>query len=557
MNQSESKKDFIREIVNQDLASGKHQSVVTRFPPEPNGYLHIGHAKAIHISFGIAQEVAGGRCHLRFDDTNPSKEETEYVEAIIRDVQWLGYDWGEHLYYASDYFSFFYEQALTLIKAGKAYVDLSSPEDIREMRGNVKVAGKDSPYRDTTVEENLVLFEKMKSGELKEGKAVLRAKIDMSSPNMNMRDPVIYRIMHAPHHRTGDTWKIYPMYDFAHPLEDAKEHVTHSLCSLEFEDHRPLYEWVNEQSDAPSRPRQIEFSRLNLTYTVMSKRKLLELVEQGVVDGWSDPRLPTISGMRRRGFTAAAIRNLCEKVGVTKFNGTTDVALLEHEVRQDLNAVAERRMAVLRPLKVIITNWEEGREESMEVQNHPENPSLGTREVTLTREVYIEREDFMIDPPRKFFRLGPGRSVRLRGAYILTCTGYELCPDSGEVTEVYVEYIPDTVGKNPPEGVKCKAAIHWVSARYGVNLEVRLYERLFQEENPDAHEDGFMACLNPDSLEILTAAKGEVSLKDARVGTCYQFERLGYFCADERDHSAQAPVYNKTLGLRDSWAKKK
>lgn len=557
MSSQDSKKDFIREIVTQDLASGKHQSVVTRFPPEPNGYLHIGHAKAINISFGIAEEIAGGRCHLRFDDTNPVKEDTEYVDAIIKDVKWLGYDWGEHLFYASDYFGYFYEQALTLIRAGKAYVDLSSLETIREMRGNVKEPGKESPFRDTTPEGNLELFDKMKRGEIAEGEAVLRAKIDMESPNMNMRDPVIYRVMHAPHHRTGDAWKIYPMYDFAHPLEDAKEMVTHSLCSLEFEDHRPLYEWVNEESDAPSRPRQIEFSRLNLTYTVMSKRKLLQLVEEGVVSGWDDPRLPTISGMRRRGYTPAAIRGLCEKVGVTKFNGTTDMAVLEFEVRQDLNRHSDRRMAVLNPLKVVITNWDVAREEMMDVVNHPEDDSAGTRQVALTKEVYIEKEDFMIDPPRKFFRLGPGRSVRLRGAYIMTCTGYETCPETGEVTEVHVEYIPDTVGKNAPEGIKCKAAIHWVSAAHAVDLEVRLYDRLFLADNPDAEEGGFMNCLNHNSLEVLTAAKGEPSLGEVDAGYRCQFERLGYFCADSADHLPDKAVYNRTVGLKDSWGKKK
>jgi len=557
MSSQETRKDFIREIVSQDLASGKHQTVVTRFPPEPNGYLHIGHAKAISISFGIADEVDGGVCHLRFDDTNPSKESTEYVRSIIEDVKWLGYDWGQNLFYASDYFSYFYEQAVKLIETGKAYVDKSSLEAIREMRGSVKVAGVDSPYRDTSPAENLALFEQMKNGEMAEGECVLRAKIDMSSPNMNLRDPVIYRVMNVEHHRTGSDWHIYPMYDFAHPLEDAKELITHSLCSLEFEDHRPLYEWVNEESDAPSRPRQIEFSRLSLTYTVMSKRKLLQLVEEKVVHGWDDPRLPTLSGMRRRGYTPAAIRALCEKVGVTKFNGTTDMAVLEFEVRQDLNRDSDRRMAVLDPLKVVITNWEESREEQMTVLNHPENEAVGTREVPLTREIYIEREDFMIDPPRKFFRLGPGRSVRLRGAYIMTCTGYEACPDTGEVLEVHVEYLPDTVGQSPPEGVKCKAAIHWVSVKYAVDLEVRLYDRLFEVENPDAEEHGFMNCLNENSLVVLAAAKGERSLAEVPAGYRCQFERLGYFCADARDHSSGQAVFNKTVGLKDSWSKKK
>jgi len=558
MSNTDAKKDFIRDIIAEDFASGKHDKTITRFPPEPNGYLHIGHAKAICLNFGLALENAdrGAQCHLRFDDTNPSKEDVEYVESIKEDVKWLGFDWGENLFFASDYFGYFYDCAVHLIKEGKAYVDKQTLEEIRENRGNVKTPGTDSPYRDTSPEENLELFEKMKSGEIGEGEAVLRAKIDMAARNMNMRDPVIYRVMHAHHHNTGDEWNIYPMYDFAHPLEDAKECITHSLCSLEFEDHRPLYEWVVENCPTPSAPRQIEFSRLNLTYTVMSKRKLLELVNDGVVCGWDDPRLLTISGMRRRGYTPLSVRNFCDRIGITKFTGTTDMSVLEFEVRQHLNKIADRRMAVLDPVKVTLTNWEEGREEMMEANNNPEDENAGTRQVPLTREVYIERDDFMEDPPKKFFRLGPGRSVRLRGGYIITCNDV-VKNDAGEVTELLCEYIPDTVGKNAPEGIKCKAAIHWVSAQYAKDAEVRIYDRLFTSENPDSEEGGFKSCLNPDSLTVVNA-KVEPILGDVEPGYSCQFERLGYFCADNKDHIVgEKLVFNRTVALKDSWGKKK
>lgn len=558
MSNSEEKKDFIREIIAEDLASGKHNTIITRFPPEPNGYLHIGHAKAICISFGIAEENAanGARCHLRFDDTNPIKEDTEYIESIKEDVSWLGYDWGENLYFASDYFSYFYDCAVHLIKEGKAYVDLQSVEEMREGRGKVNTPGQDSPFRDTSVEENLALFEKMKDGGFEVGAAVLRAKIYMASPNMNMRDPAIYRVLNVGHHNTGDVWKIYPMYDFAHPLEDAKEEITHSLCSLEFEDHRPLYEWVVENCPTASTPRQIEFSRLNLTYTVMSKRKLLHLVEEGLVTGWDDPRLPTLSGMRRRGYTPEAIKSFIKKVGVTKFNAITDVALLEFELRAHLNKIAQRRMAVLDPLKVVIDNWDGDSVEAMECQNNPEDAEAGTRLVPLGKEVYIERDDFMEDPPEKYFRLGPGRAVRLRGGYIIQYVSHAIDAD-GNVTEVHVEFIPGTVGQSPPEGVKCKAAIHWVSAAHAVDADVRLYDRLFTEENPDGCEDGYMSCFNENSFELKVNAKLEPSLEDVEPGTLFQFERIGYFCADSEEHIAgEKAVFNRTVGLRDSWAKK-
>ncbi|WP_205618972.1 glutamine--tRNA ligase/YqeY domain fusion protein [Rubritalea marina] len=555
MSNSEAKNDFIREIIAEDLASGKHASILTRFPPEPNGYLHIGHAKAICINFGIAQEnqAVQAKCNLRFDDTNPIKEDIEYVESIKKDVAWLGFDWGQEAYYASNYFDYFYECALHLIREGDAYVDLQSVEEMREARGNVNTPGSDSPYRDSSVDENLALFERMRDGDFEAGAAVLRAKIDMAAPNMNMRDPAIYRVLNVDHHNTGDQWKIYPMYDFAHPLEDAKEGVTHSLCSLEFEDHRPLYEWVVEHCPTPATPRQIEFSRLNLTNTVMSKRKLLQLVEEGIVSGWDDPRLPTLSGMRRRGYTPESIKRFIHKVGVTKFNATTDVALLEFELRSHLNQIASRRMGVLEPLKVVIDNWEDGHVEEMECQNNPEDPEAGTRKVPLAKEVFIERDDFMEDPPKKYFRLGPGRAVRLRGGYILQYTSHDTDAE-GNVTAVHVDYLPGTVGQNPPEGVKCKAAIHWVSAAHAHTAEVHLYDRLFTEENPDAHEGGFMNCLNPESMQVIKGAKLEPTLADVSHGAVFQFERVGYFCADTLDGELR---FNRTVGLRDSWAKKK
>jgi len=552
---SRESKDFIRTIIAEDLASGKHETTVTRFPPEPNGFLHIGHAKALCLNFGLAEENAesGARCHLRFDDTNPVKEDTKYVESIQEDVKWLGFDWGEHLYFASDYFGYFYDCAVNLIEKGLAYVDKQSPEEMREGRGKVGVPGKNSPFRETSVAENLDFFEKMRDGEISEGEAVLRAKIDMASPNMNMRDPAIYRVLHSEHHNTGDAWKIYPMYDFAHPLEDSKEEVTHSLCSLEFEDHRPLYDWVVANCPVPAVPRQIEFSRLNLSYTVMSKRKLLQLVEDGVVSGWDDPRMPTLSGMRRRGYTPAGVRAFIARGGVTKVNSVTDFSILETEIRNDLNKTADRRMAVMEPLKVVISNWDEAREEMMVCNNNPEDEQAGTREVFLTKEIYIERDDFIEDPPKKYFRLGPDRAVRLRGGYIVQYLGHSHDAD-GNVDEVVVEYIPDTIGKDAPEGIKCKAAIHWVSAKYAVDAEVRVYDRLFKEENPDAAEGGFMSCLNEDSLSVIEGAKLEPILADVPEGYVCQFERVGYFCTDSEDHGKDGKiVFNKTAGLRDNW----
>ena len=550
--------DFIREIIAKDLASGKHDTVITRFPPEPNGYLHIGHAKAICISFGIALEnkATNARCHLRFDDTNPEKEETEYVESIKNDVRWLGFDWGDNLYFASDYFDFFYACAQHLINAGLAYVDEQSPEEMKKNRGDVVTPGTPSPFRDRPAEESLTRFEEMKAGKHVDGSMVLRAKIDLSSSNMNMRDPVIYRIMHATHHNTGDQWCIYPMYDFAHPLEDAHEHITHSLCSLEFENHRPLYDWFVQNCPVPSVPRQIEFTRLNLSYTVMSKRKLLQLVEEGHVNGWDDPRLLTISGMRRRGYPPAAIRSFCHRGGVTKVNSVTDMAILESEIRDELNRTAQRRMAVLDPLKVVITNWPaDDHSELVEVPNNPADKEAGTRMVSLGKEIWIEREDFMEDPPKKFFRLGPGRSARLRGGYIITCTGFEK-NDAGELTEIHCEFIPDTIGQDAPEGIKCRAAIHWVDAATAATAEVRLYDRLFSEENPDAAKGGFLSCLNPDSLTIIENAKLELSLSEADKGSRYQFERIGYFCADAIDHApGERIVFNRTVALKDSWKK--
>ena len=550
------KSDFIRDIIAGDLASGVHATTITRFPPEPNGYLHIGHAKSICLNFGIAEENAktDAKCHLRFDDTNPEKEETEYVESIKRDVRWLGFDWGDDLYFASSYFGFFHECAVHLIKTGKAYVENESAEEMRLKRGNLTTPGTHSACRDRSVEVNLALFEKMRSGEFKEGECVLRAKIDMASPNMNMRDPVLYRIMHTPHHNTGDAWCIYPMYDFAHPLEDALEHITHSLCTLEFENHRPLYDWFIENCPVPSKPRQIEFARLNLTYTVMSKRKLLQLVQEGHVDGWDDPRLPTISGMRRRGYPAAAIRDFCKRIGITKFNGTTDVALLEFEVRDYLNKSAPRRMAVLDPVKVVLENWSAEPLAKALVSNHPQNPEMGEREVAMSGEVWIEREDFMEDPPKKFFRLGPGRCVRLRGGHIIRCVSYEKDSD-GQVSLIRAELIPGTVGVDAPEGIECRAAIHWVDAASGVDAEVRLYDRLFSVEDPDAAEGGFLSVLNPHSLKKITA-KVESLLLTAEAGFSCQFERVGYFVADEIEHQpGKKAVFNRSVALKDSWGK--
>ncbi len=554
---SDDKKDFIREIIAADIASGKHAAPITRFPPEPNGYLHIGHAKAIGVNFGLAREYGelGARCHLRFDDTNPVKEDTEYVDAIKKDIAWLGYDWGEHLYFASDYFEFFYECAVGLIEKGLAYVDTQTSEEIRKQRGNVTEAGVPSPHRERSVEENLELFKKMREGGFEDGGAVLRANIDMESGNMNMRDPVLYRVVHAIHHNTGDAWCMYPMYDFAHPLEDAKEGITHSLCSLEFENHRPLYDWVVNNCPVSSVPRQIEFARLNIGYTVMSKRKFIQLVDEGHVHGWDDPRMSTLSGMRRRGYPPEAIRAFVERVGLTKQNSLSDFALLEFEVRDYLNKVALRKMAVLDPVKVVVTNYPEGQSEVVTVPNNPENEADGSRELKFTREFWIEREDFMVDAPKKFFRLSPGGAVRLRGAYIIKHVGHVL-GDDGEVSEIHVEFIPDTIGQAAPEGVKCRTAIHWVSVEEAVDAQVRLYDRLFTEELPDKAEGGYLECLNPNSLEVITGAKVEPSLAAMSAGEHCQFERLGYFSADSEDHTAENPVFNRIVTLKDSWGKK-
>lgn len=554
---SDDQKDFIREIIAVDLESGKHRAPITRFPPEPNGYLHIGHAKAIGVNFGLAKEYAevGARCHLRFDDTNPVKEDAEYVDAIKKDIAWLGYEWGEHLYFASDYFEYFYGCAVALIEKGLAYVDTQTPEEIRAQRGKVHEAGTASPHRARSVDENLELFKGMRGGEIEDGGAVLRANIDMESGNMNMRDPVLYRVLHAAHHKTGDAWCIYPMYDFAHPLEDAKEHITHSLCSLEFENHRPLYDWVVDNCPVASKPRQIEFARLNIGYTVMSKRMFIQLVEENHVGGWDDPRMSTLSGMRRRGYPPEAIRTFVEKVGLTKQNSLSDFALLEFEVRGYLNNVALRKMAVLDPVKIVITNYPEDASELVDLPNNPQDESAGTRQLTFAREIWIEREDFLIDAPKKFFRLKPEGAVRLRGAYIIQHVGHEL-DDSGEVREIYCELIPNTIGQSAPEGIKCKTAIHWIACQEAIDSEVRLYDRLFTEEIPDNAEGGYISALNPDSLKVISGAKVEPSLAGMSPGTHCQFERLGYFCTDSEDHDPAQPVFNRIVTLRDSWAKK-
>ena len=544
--------DFIRTIITEDLAAGRDGGrVATRFPPEPNGYLHIGHAKSICLNFGIAQEF-GGTCNLRFDDTNPTKEDVEYVESIEEDVRWLGFDWtGMH--FASDYFEQLYEFGEYLIQHGLAYVDSQTADDMRRNRGTLTEPGTDSPFRTRSVAENLDLFRRMRAGEFADGAHVLRAKIDMASPNINMRDPVLYRIRRAHHHRTGDRWCIYPMYDFAHPPSDALEKITHSLCTLEFEDHRPLYDWLVATLPVPSRPRQIEFARLNLSYTVMSKRRLLELVLEGQVAGWDDPRMPTIVGMRRRGYTSEAIRAFCDRIGVAKRENIVDVALLEHTVREDLNLRAPRVMGVLRPLKVVIDNYPEGRTEELDVVNNPEDASAGSRKVPFSRELYIERDDFREDPPKKFFRLAPGREVRLRCAYFITCTGVVKDPASGEVIELRCTYDPATRGGDAPDGRKVKATLHWVSAAHAVNAEVRLYDRLFTVEEPGKVED-YRSVLNPASLEIVADAKVEPSAAGAAAGTRFQFERIGYFCVD-KDRSPGKPVFNRTVTLKDSWAK--
>ncbi len=555
-NETEKKSlDFIRAIIEEDIESGKHGGrVATRFPPEPNGYLHIGHAKSICLNFGAAREY-GGTCNLRFDDTNPVKEDTEYVESIIEDVKWLGYDWEGRLYYASDYFGQLYEYAIKLIEKGKAYVDSLSAEEIRQYRGTLSEPGKESPYRDRSPEENLELFRRMKEGEFGDGEHVLRAKVDMSSGNLNMRDPVMYRILNEAHHRTGDEWNIYPMYDFAHGQSDSIEEITHSLCTLEFEDHRPLYDWfIKELEIYP--PRQIEFARLNLSYTVLSKRKLMQLVADGHVAGWDDPRMPTISGLRRRGYTPSSIRNFCDKIGVTKHDSIIDATLLEQSVREDLNKTARRVMGVLNPLKIVITNYPEDTEEELDAVNNPEDESMGTRKVPFSKELYIERDDFMEDPPKKFFRLAPGREVRLRYAYFITCN--EVIKDSdGHITELHCTYDPETRGGDSPDGRKVKATLHWVSALHAYSSEVRLYDRLFTDPDPEHDKEGrpFTDFLNPDSLTVLGDAKLEPCLKEAEPGVNYQFERLGYFTADPVDSKPGKPVFNRTATLRDTWAK--
>ena len=543
--------DFIREIVESDLATGKHATIVTRFPPEPNGYLHIGHAKSICLNFGIANEY-GGKCNLRFDDTNPTREEEEYARAIERDVHWLGFEWSGVPQHASDYFDQLYEYAEHLIGNGKAYVDSLSAEEMRAYRGSLTEAGRESPHRKRAVDENLDLFRRMKAGEFPDGAHVLRAKIDMASPNVNLRDPVLYRIRHETHHRTGDKWCIYPMYDMAHPPSDAIEHVTHSLCTLEFEDHRPLYDWLIENLPVPSRPRQIEFARLNLNYTVMSKRKLLRLVEEGHVNGWDDPRMPTLAAMRRRGYTPAAIRSFAERVGVARRENVIDFALLEFSVREDLNRTAGRVMGVLRPLKVVIENYPEGHSEEFETANSPDDPSSGTRRVPFSRTIYIEREDFMEDPPKKFFRLAPGREVRLRSAYFITCQAV-IRDAAGEIVELRATYDPATRGGDSPDGRKPKATLHWVSAEHALTCEVRLYDRLFHSENPEESGD-FIADINPASLEVISDARVEPSVRNASPESRFQFERLGYFCVD-RDSTPQRLVFNRTATLKDTWAK--
>jgi len=555
MNPTTGPTNFVRDIILEDLKTNKYGGRVhTRFPPEPNGYLHIGHAKSICLNFGLAAEF-GGKTNLRFDDTNPCKEETEYVDSIIDNVHWLGFDWEDRCFYASDYFDQLYEWAVQLIRAGKAYVcDLTSDE-VRKSRGSLTEPGKESPYRDRSVEENLDLFERMRAGEFPDGARTLRAKIDMASANLNLRDPIMYRILHADHHRTGGKWCIYPMYDYAHGESDSIERITHSICTLEFEDHRPLYDWYVQQLGIYA-PQQIEFDRLNLTYTLLSKRKLLTLVQNGLVSGWDDPRMPTLSGIRRRGYTPEAIRNFCGAVGVSKTNGSTELALLEHYVREDLNKRAPRVMAVLRPLRVVIDNYPADLVEEMDAINNPEDAAMGTRKVPFSRVLYIEQDDFRENPPKQYFRLSPGREVRLRYGYFITCTGVTKDEKTGEVLEVHCTYDPATRGGDSPDGRKVKSTIHWVSAAHAIDAEARLYENLFTKENPDEVAEGqdFTANLNPNSLEVVRGCKLEPSLRGAAPGSRYQFERLGYFCVDS-DSTSGALVFNRTAALRDTWAK--
>ncbi|WP_300670448.1 glutamine--tRNA ligase/YqeY domain fusion protein [Desulfoluna sp.] len=555
MSETENKPvDFIRNIISEDLASGKHTHVVTRFPPEPNGYLHIGHAKSLCLNFGISEEYAGAVCNLRFDDTNPEKEDVEYIDAIKADVSWLGFAWNGDPHYASDYFESLYAYAVDLVQMGKAYVDSLSAQEIREHRGTLTEPGKNSPYRDRSAEENLALLEGMKKGDFDEGTHILRAKIDMASPNMNLRDPAIYRIRKADHHRTGDAWCIYPMYDFTHCLSDAMEGITHSLCTLEFADHRPLYDWVLETLKTPCHPQQIEFSRLNLSYTVLSKRKLLQLVEQGYVSGWNDPRMPTISGIRRRGYTPEALRTFCRRIGISKKETRIDYTILEDCVRNDLNEKAPRVMGVLDPLKVTVTNYPESLVEEVDVMNHPQKPEMGTRKVPFSRELYIEKSDFMEEPPKKFFRLGPGREVRLRSAYYITCTEV-VKNEAGEVVELLCTYDPESRGGSTPDERKVKGTLHWVSARHAVSAEVRVYDRLFNVENPEKEGDSFLDNLNPNSLTVLSDCKIEPGVVQSEKGAFFQFERTGYFNLDPVDSTPDKPVFNRTATLRDAWAK--
>jgi glutaminyl-tRNA synthetase len=547
--------DFIRDIINEDVKAGKHQGrVATRFPPEPNGYPHIGHAKSVCLNFGIAAQY-GGTCNLRLDDTDPSGESMEYVESIIRDVRWLGFDWQDRLYYASDYYETLYRYAFDLIRAGKAYVCDLSADEIREYRGTLTQPGKESPYRNRSVEENIALFEGMRAGEFDEGTHVLRAKIDMTSPNVTMRDPIMYRIKKVSHYRTGDAWCIYPMYDFAHCLSDSIERITHSICTLEFENNRPLYDWFLKELNIDPRPGQIEFARLNLSYTVLSKRKLVELVGKGVVGGWDDPQMPTLSGMRRRGYTPAAIRSFCERIGVSKNDSLIDMALLENCVREDLNDKTPRVMAVLRPLRVVLDNYPEGRIEEFDCPYHPKHAGMGSRKVPFSRVLYIEQEDFLENPPKKFFRLSVGREIRLRYGYFIKCVSIVKNPDTGKVLEVRCTYDPETRSGFAPDGRKVDATIHWVSAAHSIPAEVRLYDRLFRIADPLGSGDDFTKYLNPKSLEVLSACRMEPGLAEASPGSLFQFERLGYFCVDTDDSSAKALVFNRTVTLRDTWAK--
>jgi glutaminyl-tRNA synthetase len=546
--------NFLRTIIEDDLSNGKHGAIVTRFPPEPNGYLHIGHAKSICLNFGLARQF-GGRCHLRFDDTNPAKEEREYIESIKESVRWLGFDWGEHLYYASDNFEQLYQWAEYLIQQGKAYVEELTADEIRTYRGTLIEAGKESPYRNRPIEESLDLFRRMRAGEFPDGAKVLRARIDMASPNMNLRDPVLYRIIHAPHPHVGDSWRIYPMYDFAHGQSDAIEGITHSICTLEFEDHKPLYEWFLDNLPVPSHPRQYEFARLNLTYTVMSKRKLHELVTQGIVNGWDDPRMPTLMGIRRRGYTPAAVRAFCERIGVGRSDSWIDISILEECVREDLNETAPRVLAVLRPLKVVIDNYPAEQIDDFDAANHPQKPEMGSRSVTFTRELFIEQDDFVEDPPKGFFRMTPGSEVRLRYAYIVRCTGV-VKDENGTVLEVHCQYDPASRGGSAADGRKVKGTIHWVSASHALDVEVRLFDRLFTDPNPDRGGVDYKQFLNPDSTEILPAAKLEAGIVTADSETHFQFERQGYFRLDPQDSLPDRLVFNRIVTLKDAWSKK-